>query len=142
MKSLVLSLLPLLALSGCTFTYLPLVREARAPEPRLTVLRESALVQNGGNLELTLALGRVPEADWLAVQWFDPSNSEVAAESVWLEPGAAPQTLELALPSRVALSDGWWRAVVSYQGRLIRQFSATVSGRQAAFGAAAAGGSR
>lgn len=129
MRSLLLSLLPLLALSGCAFTYLPLVREARVPDPRLTVLRESELVQADGALELTLALESVPEADWLAVQWFAPSNSEVAAESVWLEPAPTAQSLELALPGRVVLENGLWRAVVSYQGRLIRQFSATVSGR-------------
>lgn len=128
-RSLFVPLLSLLALSGCAFTYTPLVREARTPDPRLTVLRESGLVQADGALELTLALRSVPEADWLAVQWFDPSNSEVAAESVWLEPAAATQSLELALPSRVVLQNGLWRAVVSYQGRLIRQFSATVSGR-------------
>ena len=128
MRYLMFTLLPLLPLSGCAFTYVPLVREARTPDPRLTVLRESRLVEADGALELTLALERVPEADWLAVQWFDPGNSEVAAESVWLEPAAA-QTLELALPGRVVLENGLWRAVVSYQGRLIRQFSVTVSGR-------------
>lgn len=116
----------LLLLSGCTFTYIPVVREVRAPEPRLSVLNASELRQTATSLELKLALGAVPEADWLAVQWFGPDNDEVAADSVWLEPAPGPQTLTLALPPRVALEDGLWRAVVSYQGRLARHFSVTV----------------
>ena len=116
----------LLLLSGCTFTYIPVVREVRAPEPRLSVLNASELRQTGTSLELELALGTVPEADWLAVQWFGPDNDEVAAASVWLEPAPDPQTLTLALPPRVALTDGLWRAVLSYQGQLARHFSATV----------------
>lgn len=114
----------LLVLSGCTLTYTPLVREARAPEPRL-VIRSGALVLDEASLELKLRLS-VPEADWLAVQWFGPGNDEVSATSVWLEPAPEPQPLAVALPPGVALEDGLWRAVVSYQGQLVRQFSLQV----------------
>jgi len=116
----------LFVLSSCTFTYIPVVREVRAPEPRLSVLGGSELLQNETSLELELKLATVPEADWLAVQWFDPGNDEVAAASVWLEPAPEPQALTLALPPRVALKDGLWRVVLSYQGQFTRQFSATV----------------
>lgn len=121
-------ILPVLFFLGsCTFTYIPPLREARAPEPRLTVIdNKSTLEQNETSLKLTLELATVPEADWLAVQWFDPGNDEVAAESVWLEPAPEPQNVAVSLPPRTALENGLWRAVVSYQGKLLRQFSARV----------------
>ena len=123
MKRLIL--LVLMLLGSCTYTYIPLVREARAPEPRLTIVDDkSSLEQNETSLELTLELSTVPEPDWLVVQWFDPGNEEVAAESLYLEP--APQAVTLSLPSGTALGDGLWRAVVSYQGKLARQFSVRV----------------
>ena len=115
-----------LLLGGCTFTYIPPLREARAPEPRLSILDQSALEQNETSLKLNLRLATVPEADWLAVQWFDPANDEVAAESVWLEPAPKPQNVAVSLPARTSLKDGLWRAVVSYQGKLARQFSVEV----------------
>ncbi len=119
------------ALSACTLTYLPPLREARALEPRLELSPESGLnvpdsaVSRG--LELTIMLRTIPESDWLAVQWFSPRNDEVAATSLWLEPDTTRE-LRTALPSDVTLTDGLWRAVVSYQGRLIRQFSLEVGG--------------
>ena len=116
----------LLILGGCTFTYIPPLREARAPDPRLTILDQSALEQNETSLKLKLQLATVPEADWLAVQWFDPANDEVAAESVWIVPDPKLQDVTVSLPARTALKDGLWRAVVSYQGKLARQFSVTV----------------
>lgn len=120
-------LLVLFFLGSCTFTYIPPLREARAPEPRLTVVdKKSSLEQNETSLKLTLELATVPEPDWLAVQWFDPGNDEVAAESVWLEPAPEPQAVAVSLPPRTALENGLWRAVVSYQGKLLRQFSARV----------------
>ncbi len=120
-------LLVLFFLGSCTFTYIPPLREARAPEPRLTVVdKKSTLEQNETSLKLTLELATVPKADWLAVQWFDPGNDEVAAESVWLEPAPEPQAVAVSLPPRTALENGLWRAVVSYQGKLLRQFSARV----------------
>ena len=115
----------LLMLSGCTFTYTPILREARAPEPRLVVGKPSALAQAAEALHLELQV-TVPEADWLAVQWFDPANDEVWATSVWLEPSPEPQIIAVTLPSRIDLTDGLWRVVLSYQGRLVRQFSASV----------------
>ena len=128
MRLILLSLaFPLLFLGSCTFTYIPPLREARAPEPRLGVIdKKSSLEQNETSLRLTLELATVPEPDWLAVQWFDPGNDEVAAESVWLEPAPESQAVAVPLPPRISLEDGLWRVVVSYQGKLVRQFSVTV----------------
>lgn len=113
-------------LGGCTYTYLPPVREARLPEPRLTVAAASRLEQNETTVRLELRLVTVPEADWLAVQWFGPDNDEVTAESVWVVPRGAPQNVAVSLPPSVVLRGGLWRAVLSYQGRFVRQFSVQV----------------
>ncbi len=127
MRLVLLSLVFPLLLGSCTFTYIPPLREARVPAPRLTIVdNKSGLEQNETSLRLTLELATVPEADWLAVQWFDPGNDEVAAESVWLEPAPDSQAVTVPLPPRIALEDGLWRVVVSYQGELARQFSVTV----------------
>ena len=119
-----LSVLLMLILGGCTFTYTPPVREARAPEPRF-VVDEGVLVQADEVLKLELQV-TIPESDWLAVQWFSPTNDEVSATSLWLEPSPEPQALSVALPSRIDLTDGLWRVVLSYQGGLVRQFSTSV----------------
>ncbi len=119
-----LPVLLMLILGGCTFTYTPPVREARAPEPRF-VVDEGVLVQADEVLKLELQV-TIPESDWLAVQWFSPTNDEVSATSLWLEPSPEPQALSVALPSRIDLTDGLWRVVLSYQGGLVRQFSAVV----------------
>jgi hypothetical protein len=114
-------------LNACTLTYLPPLREARAPEPRLTLAPETGLRALGdAGLELVLYLETVPEADWLAVQWFNPRNEEVAATSLWVAPGETER--RTALPADVSLQRGLWRAVVSYRGQLVRQLSLEVGG--------------
>lgn len=127
-RSVHFALLTLLSLilSGCAFTYIPLVREPKVPEPRLYVSDSSELLQTEGSLALMLTIETVPEPDWLAVQWFNPANEEVYATSLWLEPAAKPQKVTSTLPARIALEDGLWRTVISYQGLLERQFSATL----------------
>ena len=125
-KRLVYLLVLLLSLSGCAYTYLPPVREARVPEPRLTIAAASRLGQNETTIRLDLRLITVPEADWLAVQWFGPNNDEVTAESVWVVPAEGPQDVAVSLPPSAVLRDGLWRAVLSYQGRFVRQFSVQV----------------
>lgn len=116
----------LLLLGGCAYTYLPPVREARAPEPRLTIAAVSRLEQNETTIRLDVRLVTVPEADWLAVQWFGPDNDEVTAESVWVVPAETPQEVAVSLPPSVVLTNGLWRAVLSYQGQFVRQFSVQV----------------
>lgn len=117
-------------LSACTLTYLPPLREARVPEPRLELNPETNLRvlrgAGGERLELVMVLDTVPEPDWLAVQWFNPRNEEVASSSLWVMPGETER--RTALPTDVALQRGLWRAVVSYQGRLMRQVSLEVEG--------------
>jgi hypothetical protein len=81
------------------------------------------MVAGTERLVLQLTASDVPEADWLAVQWFAPNNLQVASASQWLEPSREPQDLRFVLSEDVTLRPGDWRAVVSYQSRVARQFS-------------------
>lgn len=127
---LIIFVLALLAgfISSCTYTYIPPVPRGRVePEPTLD-LHDSAgivteTVAGSERLALQLTASDVPEADWLAVQWFAPDNQQVASASQWLEPSHDPQNLRFVLPEDVTLRPGDWRAVVSYQSRVARQFS-------------------
>lgn len=118
--------LALLALSSCAFTYIPLIPEARTLPPSLDLRGSAGLIQDGDSLALHLALREVPAADWLAVQWYDPNNRIVASESIWVDPSSVGATRVLFLPAEVAWQPGLWRAVVSFQGRVVRQFSLAV----------------
>ncbi len=116
----------LLGLGACTPLYLPPVPE-RVPVHEVAQLGDaSALGFRDRVLTLHVVLDRIPEAGWLAVQWFAPDGSEVASDSVWVAPADVGEGRTLALPSRVSLSAGEWRAVVSFRGDVLRQFRATV----------------
>ncbi|MDZ7705021.1 MAG: hypothetical protein U5L04_11115 [Trueperaceae bacterium] len=111
------------ALSSCTFTYTPPVPRSYELAPTLRLSGASDLTRQPEGLRLRLIVVEVPEADWLAVQWFDPRNDEVASESVWLEPDTTATSYDLFLPDTITVVPGQWRAVVSYQGRIVRQLS-------------------
>lgn len=115
----------LLLLPSCAFTYLPLIPEARTLPPSLD-LRGSAGLTDGDSLALQLTFREVPTADWLAVQWYAPDNRVVASESIWIDPSSAGTTRVLFLPAEVPRQPGLWRAVVWYQGQVVRQFSLAV----------------
>lgn len=111
------------ALSACAPLYLPPVPEERdiAVPERLELsaeLRQSAQQR----LELHLTFARIPEAGWLAVQWFSPAGREVASDALWLEPGDVGLEPLLALADQ-PLTPGLWRAVLSFGGTLVRQVS-------------------
>ena len=127
-RRLLLFLLLVLTLGGCAFTYIPLVRTPNPITPRLLVAETSEIVETERSLELVLQLESVPEADWLAVQWFSPANEVAYATSLWIEPAAQTQRVTTALSPEIELSEGLWRAVISYQGVLERQFSVSVQG--------------
>ncbi len=114
--------LALLALSGCRPLYLPPVPNDGLPEPHpVRLSSESGLtLGQGGRPTLVVDVIDLPSAGWLAVQWFGPKGSEVASESAWLEQDAA--RAEFVLPADVDLVGGEWRAVVSFGGRLLRQY--------------------
>ena len=125
MKRLTVSLLALL-LGACTYTYIPPVPEARTREKIFDLSSSDGLVGEGERLRLELTVDEVPEADWLAVQWFAPNNDRVASESFWIEPQAEGTTRTVLSPERVTLRPGTWRAVLSFRGRIVRQFAVVI----------------
>jgi hypothetical protein len=114
-------------LSSCTYTYIPPVPRGRVePEASLDLHASTGIVTEtragAQRLVLQLSASDVPEEDWLAVQWFAPDNQQVASASQWLEPSSDPQDVRFVLAD-ITLRPGDWRAVVSYQNRVARQFS-------------------
>jgi len=120
-----------LLLAACMPLYLPLVPdEMLTPEPAFRLHGDMRLEHvrraDVSALVLHLRATEVPEPGWLAVQWFGPSGPARAAESLWFEPADAGAARQLATPEQVALGPGEWRAVLSWQGRLVRQVRITL----------------
>lgn len=114
-------------LGACRPLYLPPIPSGTAPPPALALQAElAAAVGSEAGLMLTVFVERVPEEGWLAVQWFDPSNREVASDSAWLDGEREGLTLELPLPADVAVRPGEWRALLSFGGVIVRQLSVEV----------------
>lgn len=126
LTALLAALLPLLP-SGCRPLYLPLVPESVPSTPALLLDSDAALRLQGDRLRLDLAPRRVPEGGFLAVQWFDPTLREVASQSVWLDASDTPTPLALVSPERLQLRPGRWRALVSFEGQLLQQFTLEVA---------------
>lgn len=124
LKMLLMALLAVL-LPACSFAYLPLVPPAQEWEPVLELRGSGGLALDGGRLVLNLTLARVPEPGWLAVQWFGPGR-RLASDAIWITPEAAGRSRLLYLPEEVEVTPGLWRAVVSYQSVVARQFTLEV----------------
>jgi hypothetical protein len=111
----------LLFLSSCTFLYLPPELPVQTIPETFDISGSSGLTYENNLLELSVLLRNVPSEGWLAVQWYAPNSKEIASDSAWIErrdEGLA-QTFTLPqVPSR-----GEWRAVVSFEKTLLRQFS-------------------
>ena len=86
----------------------------------------SGLVLENERLRLNFVVNEVSGADWLAIQWFAPNNDQAASESLWIEPQDEGATLSLLSPERVTLSPGTWRAVLSFQGSIVRQLAVEI----------------
>ena len=113
-------------MTGCRPLYLPVVPDEIPFTPQVRATSNSAInFAADGYPTIELELRDVPEAGWLAVQWFTPSGGEAASQSVWVEP-AAEQSVRFTLPADAELVAGEWRAVVSLNGRLVRQLNFTV----------------
>lgn len=117
-------LLLVLVLAACTPLYLPPDPGARPPEPR--VLLEIAGEVQDGRPQVSITVLGVPQPGWLAVQWFDPGNREVASESVWLSGDSEGLTRVLRLPDDVETASGSWRALLSMHSVVLRQQTVVV----------------
>lgn len=118
------------AVTACMPLYVPLVPEAPSVPTGARVTDSSTLsiVAGRPRLELSMLPGDTLSEGgaWLAVQWYDPANTLVASDSVWVE-GSEPSEHAFALPSDVEPLQGEWRAVVSLGGVLLRQFRVDVA---------------
>jgi hypothetical protein len=114
----------LFTLPSCTFLYLPPELPVQSIPETFDISGSSGLKYTNDQLELSVLLRNVTNDGWLAVQWYAPNSKEIASDSVWIEirdEGLA-QTFTLPqVPSR-----GEWRAVVSFEKTLLRQFSLDV----------------
>ena len=121
-----------LFLSACTPLYLPPLPKRADVQvaPRLTFSQASELRWTGQRLELSVTPTVVPKEGWLAVQWFSPQNKQVASESFWLSDRAAELGHLFVLPGSLEAVPGEWRVALSFGGRFVRQFSATVPGEK------------
>ena len=121
----------LLALSACTPLYVPLIpSDMLTPEPAFR-LHGDALLELAGTAEapiLTLRLraAEVPGPGWLAVQWFGPSGPALASDSLWFDADEVDVARSVTAPEHLTLRPGEWRAVLSWQGRLVRQLLVVV----------------
>lgn len=129
-------------MTACRPLYIPLAPDAPAAPAPVVVGSDSSLTWSAaaGRLELRLSVSGIGEPGWLAIQWFHPNGAEAASGSLWLEAdegGSAPSDAEagggalrvLHSPPDIDLTPGEWRAVVSWQGVLLRQFRAEVPAR-------------
>jgi hypothetical protein len=126
MREMLLLIVLLLPLGGCAFSYIPLIPEAHVSEPPLELRSPEGLVLAGDTLRLSVQLLNQQQEGWLAVQWYGPGNREVASDSLWVRPDDTGRVHHLYLPGDVTLRPGQWRAVVSFAGQLLRQFSLQV----------------
>ena len=127
-------LLPALLLAGCVPLFLPPVPgDGLTPEPAWRVAgdaRLEMLVGAGGaarGLRLSFTLVEVPEAAWVALQWFGPTGGERASDARWVSPEDVGRPLVWEAPADLELVAGRWRAVLSVGDRLLRQFDVEVS---------------
>jgi hypothetical protein len=117
----------LVMLSGCMPLFLPPIpSNPLVAETVWRVSSESALAWNGAGLELRVRFSEIPEAAWVAVQWFGASNGERASASYWVEPSDLEADFTWPLPADIVGATGAWRAVVSVGSTLLRQFDGSI----------------
>lgn len=117
-------------LAACMPLYVPPVPQAPSVPVGARLGDASDLMTTAGRprLALTLVPGDVlsDSGAWLAVQWYGPANTQLASDSVWVE-GSEPSEHVFDLPADVEVVPGEWRAVVSLDGLLLRQFRVDVA---------------
>lgn len=120
----------LFAISACTLLYIPPVLETQAMPESIDINGSKGLFLDQDELVLSLKLKHIPQEGWLMVQWFSASNEEVASDAQWVDVAQEGLQLNYLLPAQVELGEGSWRAVVSFQNKLVRQFSLDIVKRE------------
>jgi hypothetical protein len=115
------ALLMSFSLSGCVFTFIPLVPEKIQLEPRLTFKAGSELKRVGEHIVLHLELAKVPSEGFVGAYLYralpDGGEEKVAEDSKLAN--ATTTSLEFRLSEAVV---GQYRALVFWQGAVERQF--------------------
>jgi hypothetical protein len=115
------ALLVMLSLSGCVFTFIPLVPEKINLEPRLAFKAGSGLKQVGEDIVLHLELARVPSEGFIGAYLYralpDGGEEKIGEDSKLANPKTV--SLEFRLSDAVV---GQYRALVFWQGSVERQF--------------------
>jgi hypothetical protein len=111
----------LFTLPSCTFLYLPPELPIQSIPEVFDISGSSGLSYQNNELELSVLLRNVPNEGWLAVQWYAPNSKQVNSDSVWIERRDEGLAQTFTLPQRP--SRGEWRAVVSFEKKLLRQFA-------------------
>ena len=119
-------LLPLFTLPACTFLYIPPLRESLEAPESISLEGSRGLYLQSKALRLRVQLTNVPAEGWLNVQWFSDANDEVASDAKWISSDDAGFGLIYNLPANIELKTGTWRAVVSFEGKFLRQFSLNI----------------
>jgi hypothetical protein len=113
----------LITLTSCTLLYIPPVLETQELPVKLNIDGSKGLFLDQDKLVLSLKLNQIPQEGWLMIQWFSDTNVEAASDAQWIQASQEGLQVYYLLPSQVALTEGTWRTVVSFQDKLIRQFS-------------------
>ncbi|MEZ4631997.1 MAG: hypothetical protein R2880_15020 [Deinococcales bacterium] len=117
-------------LGACTFTYIPVIPNAQNREAQLLLIGELHYEEVEETLVLNLKTLELPSSNWLALQWFNPQGKEVASDALWLSPEMLGEGLNFILPKDVMWEYGYWRAVLSFEQKVIRQFALEVQAPQ------------
>ncbi len=115
-----------ITLTSCTLLYIPPVLETQELPEKLNIDGSRGLFLDQDKLVLSLKLNQIPQEGWLMVQWFSDTLVEAASDAQWIDASQEGLQLNYLLPAQVELSEGTWRTVVSFQNKLIRQFSLDV----------------
>lgn len=120
-------LIALLALTGCSYTYLPPVPASAISErpTRLVLSSASQLSFDNQRLEMQLIVLQLPQEGWLELQFFDPFGTEIGSASKYLKQDDIGKVRYLYPASKVQ-ENGTYRAIASFKGVIVRQFSTEV----------------
>ena len=111
--------------SACVPLFIPpLPTDRLEPEPAFRLHGDARLERapdDEAGLVLVMRAAEVPAGGWLAVQWFGPSGPSRASESVWFDTESVDTEVRLETPPGLEVTPGEWRAVLSWDGRVVRQ---------------------
>jgi hypothetical protein len=110
---LIVHLALIFALSGCSYTFLPLTPAPLALEPRL-VLGRAELTRSGADILLRLEFQKIPTEGYLSVK-LERNDDPVTEDSKLISVNT--QSLEWKLTDAVL---GRYRAYLFWQGNVVR----------------------